>query len=371
MAHNDVPSPRAVSLLASRVGVPCISIYTPTEYGVTDDAQANRIAFGNQVKAALADVSNEQEREHFSEQFESLLEDEVFWRYQSRTLAVFASQRGLRVYRLPNRLPERTIVGDRYYIMPLLRAVTFPQSAFVLALSESSVRIVEVAADRGPEEVKIQGMPSDSVSFAGTTTMNDRKARPRSGDDGRKVRITQYARGVENELRGLLHSRGIPLILAAAEPTASIFRGINTYPELLAEGIDGNPEHLSDDDIDSRSRDILDRYYKSLVADYKQQFNDLVSAGRTQTDLSDLGRAATWGVVETLFVDIDAEVPGSVGVDDGAITLSSDSDAGAYGVVDEIARRTLLSSGKVVALRGDEVPGGSPASAIPRYRPTA
>jgi len=38
-----------------------------------------------------------------------------------------------------------------------------------------------------------------------------------------------------------------------------------------------------------------------------------------------------------------------------------------YGVVDEIARRVLSSGGRVLAVRGAEVPGGGPVAAIFRY----
>ena len=38
-----------------------------------------------------------------------------------------------------------------------------------------------------------------------------------------------------------------------------------------------------------------------------------------------------------------------------------------YGVVDEIARRVLLQGGRVLAVRGDDVPGGGPVAAILRY----
>jgi hypothetical protein len=47
--------------------------------------------------------------------------------------------------------------------------------------------------------------------------------------------------------------------------------------------------------------------------------------------------------------------------------MFSDDDAASYGVVDEIARRVLLSGGRVLAVRGDDVPGGEPLAAILRY----
>jgi hypothetical protein len=74
-------------------------------------------------------------------------EDEEFWRYQSRSLGVLATPDNTRTFRLPNRLTSSFEVADRFYLKPMLRAITFPHEAFVLALSENAVRLVEVLPD--------------------------------------------------------------------------------------------------------------------------------------------------------------------------------------------------------------------------------
>lgn len=79
-------------------------------------------------------------------------------------------------------------------------------------------------------------------------------------------------------------------------------------------------------------------------------------------------RAATYGAMETVLVDIDEKVPGYLDEQSVAVTLSED-DAASYGVVDEIARRALLSGGQVLAVRSNDVPGGGPVAAILRYAP--
>jgi hypothetical protein len=75
------------------------------------------------------------------------------------------------------------------------------------------------------------------------------------------------------------------------------------------------------------------------------------------------------GAVDTVFVDIDESVPGSVD-ETGAIELSDADDAVDYGVVDEIARRVWRMGGTVLAVRREDVPGGGPAAALLRYRLT-
>ena len=88
--------------------------------------------------------------------------------------------------------------------------------------------------------------------------------------------------------------------------------------------------------------------------------------GLTVTDVVDVARAATYGAVETVLVDIDEVVPGEI-ADDGTVTFTDDNDAVAYGVVDEIARRVLLSGGRVLAVRRADIPDESSVAAILRY----
>ncbi len=94
-------------------------------------------------------------------------------------------------FRLPNRLTNAVEVGDRFYVKPLLRAVTFPGKASI--------------ADRSPSG-RIQGSKAQ------------------------KVRLRQFARKVDRALRGVLSGRELPLILAAARPIDDIFRSVNSYP---------------------------------------------------------------------------------------------------------------------------------------------
>ena len=75
-----------------------------------------------------------------------------------------------------------------------------------------------------------------------------------------------------------------------------------------------------------------------------------------------MARAATFGAVDTIFVDIDEVVPGSVDETSGAVTFSAADDAVNYGVVDEIARRVWLNGGRVLAVRRDDIPGNGSAS---------
>jgi hypothetical protein len=71
-------------------------------------------------------------------------------------------------------------------------------------------------------------------------------------------------------------------------------------------------------------------------------------------------------MVDTLLVDLDAFVPGTID-DDGALVYAETDDARSYGVTDEIARRTWLAGGTVIPVRGDDLPGDSPSAGLLRW----
>jgi hypothetical protein len=84
-------------------------------------------------------------------------------------------------------------------------------------------------------------------------------------------------------------------------------------------------------------------------------------------DVADVARAATFGAVDTLLVDIDAAVPGTVDERTGAVTFAGGATGDVHDVSDEITRRAWLTDARVLAVRNDDIPGHGPVAAILRY----
>jgi hypothetical protein len=115
------------------------------------------------------------------------------------------------------------------------------------------------------------------------------------------------------------------------------------------------------------SRRVLDELHADELRELRSRYEQRVPQGRASDDLAAIARAATFGAVDTAFVDIDATVTGFVDEADGGVTLDDSADAVNYGVVDEIARRVLLAQGRVLAVRREDIPGKGPVAAILRY----
>lgn len=376
--HTDIPTNEEILRLLSARAPGRISIYLPTS-PIPAQNDASRAEFkelagkaigqvrasngeneGNDTRKAVAELE-----EHFSD----LYDDRGFWQHLSHSLAVFADEDGLRTYRLPNRLSGFVEVGDRFFVKPLLRTVTFPQTAYVLAIAEKGVRLVKVTADTPAETLDVPDMPENLEAVATTPEDRGRNQLGRIlGDEGQTVQRRQYARAVDRAVRRVLTGRSVPLILAAAAPLDSIYRSLNSYPHLVDEVITGNPEGRSDAELADRARPILDDLYAAQISDVRDRFDDLRASGRAASDLSDISRAAVMGAVDTLMFDIDRIVPGTFDDETGEITVVDDNDASVFGVVDEVARRVLMAGGRVLAVRADDLPKcDSQVAAILRY----
>ena len=371
MLHLDIPTPAQFEILSQSRADACVSIYLPTS-PLSQHADASRIELGNLLKEALQQLEtasfDKRGRAAIQEHVEDLIDDYDFWRYQANSLAIFSTSEQVRTFRLPNTLRPQVEVSGRFHLKPLLRAITFPHVALVLALSENSVRLVEVFAEGPPVQVDVPELPKDAASASGKTSLNDRSLSGRlQGAEGKKLQLTKYARKVDSALRELLGSTDIPLFLASTDPLASIFRSVSGLASLAVDPISGNADRTTDQELAAAVRPLLDGMYARQLVDIRDVFESRKQERRATTDLSDAGRAAALGAVDVMLVDMDAAIPGTFDDVTGRITLADAPSKESYGVVDAIASRVLATGGRVLAVRQKDIADGAPVAAILRY----
>ena len=268
---------------------------------------------------------------------------------------------------MPNALEPLVEVSDRFHVKPLLRSVSFPQSCYVLALAQKSVRVVEVSPDLPSVAIRVEGLPEDAGrAVQGVGEIVHWPSDRIHGAEGQKVLLRQFARNVDKALRPLLTGSDIPLILAAAEPLASIYRSVNTYSHLAQATIEGSPESMTDAQLGEQARTVLDGIYRDELAAWRSLFEARASQGRATTDVAQAASAATMGAVDSVLVNIDEVIPGRMD-DRGAIVFAEQASASNYGLVDEIAARVIATGGRVIGVRRADIPRGESLAAILRY----
>lgn len=368
--YVDIPTSADIKTLSSYRGQACVSIYLPTT-PVTQQAQADRIALKNMAREAVqelqADGADERQIAAIAEEFDDLVDDDEFWRFQAHSLAIFGRPDNLWTFRVANALKPLVEVSDRFHVKPLLRSVSFPQSCYVLALAQKSVRLIEVSPDLPEEPIRVEGMPEDAGrAVQGAGEIDHWPSGRIQGAEGHKVLLRQFARKVDKALRPLLTGSDIPLVLAAAEPLASIYRSVNTYNHLARPAIEGNAESLTDVQLGERVRTILDGIYRDELMAWRRLFDARIGDGRATTDIAQAARAATMGAVDSVLVDIDETMRGSID-ERGAVAFAGQASASSYDLVDEIATRVIATGGRVLGVRKIDIPQGESLAAILRY----
>jgi hypothetical protein len=370
MYYVDIPGAKEIGDLNLVRSDACISIYLPTTPR-SREVEQSRINLGNMVKKSVNQLEavgfDKRRVALLQERFDDLLADDEFWNHQANSLAILATPESLRTYRMANKLNGIVEVSDRFHLKPLLRAITFSHAAHILALSENAVRLVEMSADLPAREIRVPDLPANLIAVVGEATTKDYTGTGhRHGAKGQTSYLARYVRRINDVLRPVLMRSDRPLILVTTKPLEALFRSMSAIPA-LADIIAGNPEHLSDAELASAARPVLDAHYASQVKDFHRLFEERAGQNRATTDISDAARLATFGGIDRLLIDIDSVADGFVDDETGEVTFGTQGDAVNYGVIDEIAGRALRTGARVMAVRKTDIPGNHDLAAISRY----
>lgn len=127
----------------------------------------------------------------------------------------------------------------------------------------------------------------------------------------------------------------------------------------MAEGIPASPCDLSESALAGVARSVLDRSCAARTEAATALCPSRVGSQRAFADLQAVARAAAFGAVDLLVVDIDEGMPGRVDETDGPGALATQPGAASYGVIDESPDRAILAGAKVLAVLRADMPEGA------------
>jgi hypothetical protein len=362
---------------------PCVSLFLPTHRGGREVQQAP-IRLKNLLRQAAdgleANGASAPTIESLLAPLRRLLDNRPFWLSQSDGLALYSRPGWWGSFRVPLDLPELAVVADGFHVTPLLPLLTGDGHFFVLALSQNQIRLLEGTRDR-LEEVDLPGEPlggRDALQgeaerqvqlyVADRGGVGARGIFHGHGDVGdvQEERVLQYFRSVDRRLREVLAGEDAPMVLAAVEHLAPLWRRSNTYPHLVDQTLPGNPEELRPDQLHTRAWPIVEPLFLRAQRDAVARYDQLAGTGLTSQDPQEIAGAAEEGRIETLFVS--RQPAGSVTVSaTGEAAPRRDASGAAREPVESATVNTLTKGGAVYALPSGEVPGGGSAAAVFRY----
>ena len=230
-------------------------------------------------------------------------------------LAWFASARFSRVLPLAIHVPTTAVIGDRWYLLPLL-PLHGPRNYYVLGLSRDDIRffagtpetLVELSLD-GLPLAPLASMPRERPPAGAFAADRDgasiRAVWHRMGGaaaDIDKQRIVAHFREVNAAVSKILGDSQAPLVLGGAGYLHAPYRGINSYPNLMHEGIIGGLRDMTTKELHDRAWPLVESTLRAERTEAVARFAELDGSGRTVSELSAAAGAADDGRLDALLV---------------------------------------------------------------------
>jgi len=310
-----------------------------------------------------------------------LLEDITFWKNQSDGLAAFLAPQFLRLFRLPLAFKDRVVVANRFSILPLLPVVSGNGRFFILALSQSAVRLLQ-GTHHSVSEVDLKGVPRNLAEALLTHEAKEpfsfygRRAAEGAGSwagifhghgvgiDDPKDELLHYFQKIDRGLHPLLREEKAPLALAAVDYLQPIYRQANTYAHLLERGIEGNPDRLSSKELHDRAWPLVKPLFEEAQQRAAAQYRQLAGTDHASGDLKAVVAAAYEGRVETLFVALDRQRWGLFDPAAGEVEQHERALFGDVDLLDLAAAHTLAHGRTVYAVEREKLPSGTDVAAV-------
>lgn len=364
-----------------------ISIYLPTEeVGLAPSQRRAELQnFETEVTKELdtAEVPDALRRK-ISEKFAEIRENPALWEVNQKGLALFLSPNFSKVLRLPSPVRRLISVSHRFHLKPLIHLFSQPCEFYVLFLAKKEVSLFygdcyefkkATAPDlpQSVEEVTGVEVNERDLQFH-TSPSGGAGGRPAvfhgssSWKDDKNKYLEKFLQQVDKAVSKYLQNHKQPLLLSGAERLVTLYREVNSYPQLLKElWLKRNDDAKALSELYGQALDVMAPYF---VEQEKKDVEAVLAKGnidRFSVELDEILRQARMGRVDTLLVAEGIREWGTFNPDTLAVTYSSQPTAGTHDLLDTACVETVVNGGKAYVLPLEQIPEQKHAAAIFRY----
>jgi release factor family 3 len=309
---------------------PCISAFMPTTRG---PGNVDKTAWKNVVRETeqrLAEAGHRgTEAQALLQPGKQLLENVPFWLGASSGIAAFSAPGLARAYRLPLPFRDQVTVGNHFLVKPLVPLLSGDGRFFVLAFAKKSVRFFE-GTHYTMEEIELTDVPESlaeamQVEDASRTrtfhthtapggTMQNREAIFHGhgvGVTGPKEGLDDFLHQIDRGIHKHLADQDAPLVLAGVGYLSAMYREITHYRHVLPEGVEGNPQLLSDKELHDRAWAVAEPHFLQARDKLVGLYGQVAGTGRSSNQLDDIVTAAYQGQIQYLLLTQQAECWGT------------------------------------------------------------
>jgi len=381
------------SLRAPHVA-PCISLYLPTSHphlGSGQDAIRVKNLLGTAERLLCARYTSQDTR-MLLEPLEILANGDFWrslgalssngcWRTQMDGLAVFRSPDFTGYYQIPARLPEAAVVADTFHVKPLIQFLQSNRRFFVLALSQKNVALYE-GTPYSLGRVELPELPASFTealgsdrkeSFLNLHSPSANSAAPIFHGHGglaqnKKETLVRFFRVIDNALWRLLREERAPLVLVGVGYYHPIYHALSRYPHLAEQGVEGNFEHTTPQEIHTRVWPIVSARFQARGDQVLNEYTQLAGREQVRDDLQMVAQAAVHGRARQLLVEEHAHLWGMLDRKSGKVVQHvTQQDTRDGDVLNDLTECVLARGGEVWMVQAARMPSSSPVAAILRW----
>jgi hypothetical protein len=307
-----------------------------------------------------------------------LLDDALFWQRQDEGLALFFTPKSFRYFNLPLAAAEAVVVADEFYVKPLQPLITDESTYYLLTLSLNHValyqcrkgacrEIVPAKMPRSLDEARRFEQPEKQLqqhNVGTSTVMFHGQGAP---NDLEKEHAILFFQQINRALEKTLAGEKAPMVIAAVEHLQPMFRAASSYPNILPQGVDGNPDRVSADALQRQAWQVVQPYFRQDQEKRLSQYVHATGMGPSINDVAQVVTAAADGRVYSLFVAEGLQRWGAFDAMAHKVILDDKPEPGNYDLIEYLVKRTLLTGGNVYALKPADVPSPTGIAAVLRY----
>jgi hypothetical protein len=375
--------------LAERRQSPCVSLYLPTHRAGRKETQEDPIRLKNAVAEAKERLA---EADYPKDSITELLgpagrlvTSRDFWLHRADGLALFLAPEFFQFYRVPLKLQDEVVVADHFTVKQLIPLFSEDGRFYVLALSQKRIRFFEATRSSIQERVmpdmlrsiadlkqydeaqeQLQSHTLGSAGAAGTSMIFHGQGAV-ADKANYKADVRGYVSIVCKKLERYLDGQTAPLVVAAVEYEQSFYRQSNSYHNLLEEGIVGNPDGLSDEEIHRPAWEIVEPHFAEARRVSLKHFADLSNTDKTTDRLEEIVPAACHGRVRTLFIQTQVRRWGKFDDLKSSVEIHDSPARDDVDLIDLATVCVLQNKGMIYALPREEMPTESEVAALFRY----
>jgi hypothetical protein len=270
------------------------------------------------------------------------------------------------------------ITGERCYVKPLLPLLHGDGSFYVLALSQNNVRLLQctrysyklitpVDIPRNIAEALKYDEPQKQHQFHTTGRGPAIFHGQGVSKDYDKINILRYFQQVNHGLHSSLREEKAPLVLIAVDYLHPIYREANTYVHFVDEGVTGNPDELSETELQQQAWVIVEPLFKQAQARALSDYKLAEGKGLAIRDVKQAVLSAFDGRISILMVAADLQQWGSFDINTRKVHLYEEARPGTEDLLETATINTFLKGGDVYALPSENIPSGTTVAGILRY----